>query len=121
MQNFFEDGENTILSCQTGVSTPWNCKNGEPYYNIIELLKPSGAWVESLKFDACVGVVDAGIKQKEAYTSSINANALWLSSIFKAEANNDRAIINHKMLDDKFSTIDSFRAFCKKLMKQGNL
>lgn len=93
---------------------------GSPDLNIIELLKPSGAWVWIFEFDACVGVVDAGIKQKEGYTSSINANTLWLSSIFKAEANNDRAIIDHKMLDDKFSTIDSFRAFCKKLMKQGN-
>ena len=72
------------------------------------------------ELDAHVGVAHAGIKQKESYLSGINANTLWLSSIFKTEADNDRAIIDHKMLDEKFSTVDSFRAFCKKLMKQGN-
>ncbi|XP_076463436.1 amino acid transporter heavy chain SLC3A1-like [Babylonia areolata] len=60
-----------------------------------------------------------GIQKKEGYVGELNANVLWLSSIFSTEGNNDRAILDHKMLDKKFGTIDTLRAFCKKLLKQG--
>lgn len=72
-----------------------------------------------LMFDACVCVVRAGIKQKESYTDALSANTLWLSSIFKTETNNDRAIIDHKMLDEKFGTVDALRSLCKKFLKKG--
>ncbi|KAL8590338.1 hypothetical protein ACOMHN_006454 [Nucella lapillus] len=60
-----------------------------------------------------------GIQQKEKYIGGLNSNTLWLSSIFVTMGNNDRAIMDHKMLDKKFGTIDTFRAFCKKLLKKG--
>lgn len=60
-----------------------------------------------------------GIKAKDEYIGSLKTNALWLSSIFPTEGDNDRAVMDYKMLDKKFGTIDSFRAFCKKLVKQG--
>lgn len=60
-----------------------------------------------------------GIKQKEKYIAGLNANIIWLSSIFATEGNDDRAIMDHKMLDKKFGTVDSLKGFCKKLLKAG--
>lgn len=62
----------------------------------------------------------AGVRAKKDYISDLNANVVWLSSIFKTDPDsNDRGIIDHKALDEKFGTLEDFKSFCKKLMKEG--
>jgi glycosidase len=56
---------------------------------------------------------------KAGYISDSKANTIWLSGILKTDPGNDRGVIDHKMLDERFGTIESLKAFSKKLMKAG--
>lgn len=60
-----------------------------------------------------------GIIKKKDHVGGLGANTFWLSSIFQTDPNNDRAIIDHMKLDEKFGTVEVLRSFCKDRMKKG--
>ncbi|XP_076441951.1 amino acid transporter heavy chain SLC3A1-like [Babylonia areolata] len=60
-----------------------------------------------------------GIQKKKDYIAGLNADTVWLSSILKTEGNNDRAVLDHTALDQKFGTVESLKAFCKERAKNG--
>ncbi|KAL8589851.1 hypothetical protein ACOMHN_020854 [Nucella lapillus] len=86
---------------------------GDVHYNIY-----SKSFFDGRKKQDGYGDLE-GIQKKMKYISSLNANTLWLSSIIKTEGNDDRAVLDHRALDEKFGTLASLKAFCKKLAKDG--
>jgi len=59
-----------------------------------------------------------GLKAKSGYIKDLGTSTVWLSGILKTDEGNDRAVIDHKMLDERFGTLEALKAFTKKLMKE---
>lgn len=60
-----------------------------------------------------------GLQSKSDYIKELGASSIWLSGILKTSDNDDRAVVDFKQLDEKFGTVESLKAFAKKLMKTG--
>lgn len=74
--------------------------------------------IKRIIFEMC-NFVFAGVSEKLRYLKDLGAKTLWLSGIFHSEAQDDRAILNHTMVNPSVGTMEDLQGLIKTFSKEG--